>query len=504
MFLSGLFGANAVRSPLTDLEGRSDLTADQLEAAIDATLKTTADPKATLAALLRSMHPVQAGDGFTSEIVLDPREPLVDDMRAVLVAAATISAVRRTGADRGRYLVSTGLARYCAVAQRKTWVVRTREVDRKELINVIGVALLPDPQSNAEAVLSELHPISDAPGFAAEAYPFRIEDQARQRLVLNTLGAGATVKGAVERQVKDGGRYFVSTDFYKTLLMMRAAAIPAFRMDARALAPSPALQPRVLQSEPAPPRIAAHPQAQPGHQPHQPAPIVPQIPANLAPSTPPPLPVQRAAPPMSHPERQSRGGSGELETSLGNNIRNELIQLGGLFPWDARDIAIARQLGRNSEPEKALVRLQVRAPRLSRLVSDAIDDNRNSVRAAFDDLTAHHGHDPVYKQVLETVAGELDGLMPVLMLSPGGPYQQILEGMIRELEPQDGDGALSPADHRILESARGQVEAFKALADNRPDRLTYVARYIDHYDERLLSAHVAQHGEQGGAKRTLN
>ncbi len=236
IFMSGLFGANAIRSPLTDLAGRSDLTADQLEGAIDAALKATPDPKATLGALLRSMYPLHANDGFTSEVRLDPREPHFDDMLTVLNAGSNISAVRRVGADGARFHVSTGLSRYFAVAQGKRWPVRSREIDRKELINVIGVALLPDPQGNAEIVLSELHPISDAPGYAAETYPFRIEDQVRQRLMLATLGAGATIEGAVQRYKNDSGRYFVSTDVYKTLLMMRAAAIPAFRTDARAIA----------------------------------------------------------------------------------------------------------------------------------------------------------------------------------------------------------------------------------------------------------------------------
>lgn len=518
VFLSGLFGANAVRSPLTDLEGRGELTAEQLEAAIDATLKTTPDPKATLVGLLRSMHPVQAMEGFTSEIVLDPRDPLVDDMRAVLVAAATIGAVRRSGNDRGRYLVSTGFARYCAVAQRKSWTVHGKEVDRKELVNVIGVALLPDPQGNAEIVLGEMHPISDAPGYAAETYPGSITEPAHQRLVRNVLGAGATVPGAVQR---DKERYFVSVDLYKTLLMMRAAAIPAFRPEnlepRRALPPQEA-QPRVLRAHPVPapqalppappandrlPHLppAAQPSPQPPampphqhHQNHQQPPMSSLPRAVMPREMPPPLPPQLSP---------ARGANSELEASLGNTIRNELIQIGGLFPWDTRDVGIARRIGQNGEPEKALKRLAARAPKLTRLIGDAIDDYRGSVRAAHEELAAHHSHDPVYLQVLETVSGELDALMPVLMLSPGGPYQQILERLIYDLEPQDAEGALPPADRRILEAARGQVDALKSLADGRPDRLMQVAKIVDMYDERLPGG---AHGQQAGdpEKRTLN
>ena len=46
--MAALFGATAVRSPLTDLDGVNDLTPEQLEAAIDATLLQTAEPARTL------------------------------------------------------------------------------------------------------------------------------------------------------------------------------------------------------------------------------------------------------------------------------------------------------------------------------------------------------------------------------------------------------------------------------------------------------------------------
>ena len=88
------------------------------------------------------MHPVNVEDGYSNEVVLDERQTVVEDMRAVLMQGAIIGAVRR-GADRSHYLVSTGLARYFAVAQKKRWTVQQSELERKELVNVIGVALLP-------------------------------------------------------------------------------------------------------------------------------------------------------------------------------------------------------------------------------------------------------------------------------------------------------------------------------------------------------------------------
>lgn len=482
VFMSGLFGANAVRSPLTEIQDRGEMTADQLEATIDATLGETAHPRATLSALLAAMHPIQNFDDFTSEIILDPHEQLVEEMRKVLVAGSIIGAVRRAGQDRTRYFVHSGLARYLAVAQRKTWKIKTADVDKRELVNVIGVALLPDPQANAEIVLSEMHPISDALGFAAEINPFALrndDDGKRKRLVLNTLGAGATIPGAVRRNNADG-RYFVSTDFYKTLLMMRAAAIPAFRPEvvrARyALSPPEAGHGAPAQRLP----TAAVPQLLgPDHggrpAPKPAGPSVPVVPAVVTPAmvVPPPLPpIERPVAPWPP------------DANMADEIRADIIHLGGLHAWSDREIAIARTLGAESEPEQALRRLSARAPRLARLVGETIDENRSSLREAYDHLHAHHGTDAMYDQVLETVAIELDELMPILMLTPGGPYQQILGRLIYDLEAQAGEGLLSPVDDTLLRRAKAQVEALKNLSDTAPDRYARIIRVIDQYDER--------------------
>ena len=479
VFMSGLFGANAVRSPLTDLEGRNELTADQLEDVIDQTLANTLHPKATLAALSQALTPVgdaHASDGFASEIVLDDHQPLVADMRAVLAAGGTIGAVRPIPGDRARYLVSAGLARYFAIAQKKSWKLNTAEIGRKELITVVGVALLPDPQGNAEIVLAELHPISDAKGYAAEAFPDRIEDDTRQRLVRRVLGAGATVEGAVKTIKGADARYLVSTDFYKTLLLMSAGAIPAYVSDPQRIAVQQARRAavtRALVGEVGPAkRIEA---------------IAPERLSLPAPE----FPRNRAI-------EAARGG--EFESRLRNEMRDELTSLGGLPSWSARDVAVALRLGETSRPKTAIERLSRRAPRLGELVAHAVEDCRKSVRSACEHLRARHDADSLTLQVLETVADELVHLMPLLILSPSGPYQQILENVIAQLEPQDGEGVLSKADQITLARTKEQVVALRRLSDDDRERLDRVADILDLYDERVgPSAIVARPDE-----RTLN
>ncbi len=462
VFMSGLFGANAVRSPLTDLEGRTNLTADQLEGAIDATLKTTPDPKATLSALLRAMHPVHDVEGFTSAIVLDPRDPHIDDMRSVLVAGSTIGAVRRSGdTDHQRqYLVSTGLARYFAVAQRKPWPVRQQEAQLKDLVNVIGVALLPNTQAAAEHVLSELVPVTHQPGFAAGVDLDGLKEARHRPLISSVIGAGSTVSGAILRQ-KDDGWYFVSSDVYKTLLMMRAGAIAAFHPGAIA-----------IRQRPDAPALSR-------------GPVLAQI-----------------APPLREVPNASEAIT--PESALAQAIRSDLIELGGLHQWSAGDLKVARNLGDESEPATAIKRLAGRAPRLAKLVSDTIEDNRTALRAAAQHLRAYNGGDQIYFETLSSVEEELEHLLPVLMLSLDGPYHDILAHLISQLEPQDGEGALSSADRLILVRAKQQMQALREVSGQHPERLLRVARIIEQYDERSAHGLASHSALDRPSKRHLN
>ncbi len=463
VFMSGLFGANAVRSPLTDLDGRTDLTADQLEAVIDQTLANTLHPRATLAALSQALRPVEnapASDGFTSHISIDDRSPLAAEMRAVLAAGGTIGAVRKGSGEGETYLVSVGLARYFPIAQKKSWTVDTAEIDRKELITVVGVALLPDPQGNAEQVLADLHPISDVKGYAAQTRPDRIADATRQRLLRRVLGAGATVAGAVQSIEGENARYLVSTDFYKTLLLMSAGAFPAHVSDPEKIAEQQT-------------RRAAVTRALVGE----------DVPAKrIAPSLAERLSLAAPSPRDDRPSPAARAVDDELQRR--NDIRDELTALGDLPEWDERDVAVARRLGEAAHPKAALERLAKRAPRLAQTLARKVDECRASVHAATERLRARHPYDPATVQVLKAVADELTHLMPLLVLSPGGPYQQILEDMIADLEPQDGEGALSPADQSLLKRTKEQVAALQRLSNDDSDRLRRVAEILDDTEER--------------------
>ena len=400
----------------------------------------------------------------------------------------------------------------------------------------MGVALLPDPQANAEIVLGELHPISGVPGYAAEVYPSKILEADRQRLVMSVLGAGATVAGAVQRvqraqiakNVKpeqpsfdDSGRMFVSTDFYRTLLMMRAAAIPQFRDHQRALTPVASEQPRLATSNASSSR-QLHAHSQPALEPprfesdplHAVPPPLPNAPslvkANSRKVTSEmPGPAQRQAgfgpanddlPRVARLETNAAGNS--LAAGLRSRIRAEVIQLGGLYVWGDREVSFADRAGAKSAAEVAIERLEGRAPYLSHLISNTIADCRASVRLAYELLREDNEHDAVYMNELNIVAEELQKLMPLLILSPAGPYEQTISEAIRMLEKQyDTSALLDPASETVLLQLRQQLEELRQLSDGDVQRLKRVAGIIERYHER---PQVQQALWDATDKRTLN
>ena len=561
VFMSGLFGANAVRSPLTDVPSSKARSAEQLEAVIENALLPEKFENARIA--LEAMHATTGRPGFVAEVDTAELDP--DSRRRVqrlLTAGSTIGAVEQDAGRRTRYHIRGELYEFLAIVAKRTFEQNKKRFSedieqshaRAEFERVMTVALLPQEEIgyNCDLVLSHLTPRDDADkktGFTSEiALPQyqpsgpmageTAEDRAARlaenehrrqhnaddrRRMMRVLNAGATfsfvqpvMDAATRQRIPDA--YYVHSELYKMLARIRARSLtlagqqppslPPSQPPVRRLreAPPPVIEPTQVRpaigyrgdqqayrdagDEPAPtargePEPPRSPRAPVEPVPH--ATILPSIPLGTAP--PPPAAAAAEAPPPPRSRRvDSRPRGTEFESGLKNQIRDELIQLGGLFPWDARDLAVAARLGEDSEPEAALRRLAARAPRLGRLVSDAVEDYRASVRQAYEDLQVRNDHQPpIYIQVLETVRDELIQLMPLLMLSPGGPYQQILDHMISQLEPQDGDGLLSPNDQGVLARARMQVEALKRLADDDRHRLQHVARIIDQYDERAYS-----------------
>ncbi len=425
ILMAALFGAGAVRSPLTDLDGVNDLTPEQLEAAIDATLMQTAEPARTLSALLQAQRPIAGTGGYTSEIWIDDHDPLADDMRAVLTAGASIGAVRPIGDGRTRFQIKTGLSRYIAIAQKKKWPKKSEEAARRDLLKVLGVALLPQPKENAEAVIEELHPISDVAGFAAEVNVNTLIDNTRLRLVRGVLGAGATVSGAVLRDQRNDARYYVSSDFYRTLLLLRAGEYggrgpsPAAIQDQRRMQAGGALREEQL-----------------------------QLPSND------PLPrglTQRISS-LSHSPVQPA----MMDLALADCI-DALVERMGI---DA-DFEMIRWLLDDTEERPkgagdALEKLMATRTVLGEQIRILEKSQKDQLDRETERLERELGHgDGKRVQTIGDAANAVHRTLPILMLLPGGAFETMLRQCLEELDAAGAaDNGHRDVDHRLQKHLR--------------------------------------------------
>ena len=222
VFMSGLFGAQALRSPLSDVPSPKARSAHQLEAIIEAALLPDTFKNARLA--LRAMHPRQPVDGFTNEVRLDDLDPeSAYQVRDVLNAGATIGAVRETETS-GQYLVRAELHTFLSDVVKRELKRKPEETERgldlDRLEKRIREALMPHVLETSEAVLHHLHPIDETRGFTSEVFLNEVEPE-HLRPVRNLLTAGVSLRVVARDKNNDGG-YLLHADLYTTLARIRA------------------------------------------------------------------------------------------------------------------------------------------------------------------------------------------------------------------------------------------------------------------------------------------
>lgn len=223
IFMSGLFGANTVRSPLTDVPSLKARNSQQLNAMIETALLPDTFRKARL--VVQAMHPINNVEGYSNEVLLDQLDPeTAVQARDVLNAGAIIGAVRK-GERAGQYLVRSELLEFLNTVIKREL---ERDPDRAQqgmamdqFEDQVVVALLPDVAGNCEAVMGALVPMDESRGFTAHLDLDEIDDGIRP-VALNVLNTGATFS-KVQRRSADS--YYVHKDLYKTLARIRAREV---------------------------------------------------------------------------------------------------------------------------------------------------------------------------------------------------------------------------------------------------------------------------------------
>jgi hypothetical protein len=222
IFMSGLFAANAVRSPLSDVPSMKARSGRQLEAIVEnALLPETFDNARTV---LNAMRPMTPRDGFSARVVLAPNDPHASDVRRVLNAAATIGAVSHVHSHDEIYEVRSELFEFLSVVAKKAFESNDENARIAELRKVVTVSLQPHVGDNVDIVLHQCRPISERNGFSAEIFLSKMPaDDAF--IVSKVLNAGATLNYVqLDERADQDQRYYVHKQLYKTLLLISSAA----------------------------------------------------------------------------------------------------------------------------------------------------------------------------------------------------------------------------------------------------------------------------------------
>ncbi len=420
VFMSGLFGANAVRSPLSDVPSHKGRTAKQLEAIIDTALQP--HPYETARLVLGALRPITPVDGFTAEIVVEDYDAHAADLRRVLNAGSSIGAVRHVDERDRVYQVRAEFFEYLSLAAQREYEKDKNRVSIAELERTISVALLPDIETNAGIVLEHMHPIREEHGFMAEVKLDEIANGEHIRVVRTALNAGAVYQ-RVQRIENSSTHYFIHADFFKTLTALRGRLL----MSSGAVAGG---------------QLVAIPQA--------------------------------AAKPVKiglddNPLLTDARPHGQTEPGAGRN-RDYYIDafLGalGIEPVLFRELN-GEVFSAAVSASEAFARLRQQHPLLDAYLADRDREARNAFERTNERLRLALPADNAYQHgEFEYAYRDINDNWNIVVLLPGGPYEDLLKRIVQDLEPDGGAGNLSVEDQSILQAAKRVLTAMVASQRN--------------------------------------
>jgi len=432
IFLAGLFGANAVRSPLSDIPTYKARSAQQLESIIETAL--IPHRLETARAVLDAMRPITPTNGFTAEVIIHDDDPHAPDLLRVMNAGATIGAVRQPHPGVPRYEIRAELFEYLSAVARREFEANQYYAAMADMERVISVALLPDIAGNAETVLSHLHPIREENGYMAEVWMDQVPDH-HALIVRSALNAGATFNRVIRI---DSNQYRVHGDFYRVLAHLRgrllasAGAIPQVR--------SPVIG-GALSSKPAELYERSDYQRQ-----------------------------------ITHDASAAPNGSYAFSDDLRDEILAELLDSIGI-PLSAyerlKDEHVAQAALAAGE---ALRRMAYRNENLhqefyerERRWTERLEHKREELRERF-------GNQPTALSLVDELATTIDRLRPALLLSPEA---DLLDKLIEALEFAAGaDNLQQPSEQMLLKQLKA-LQSFD-LADEAPWKRA--KDLIDHFE----------------------
>lgn len=451
VFMSGLFGANAVRSPLSDVPSFKARSANQLEATINAALGP--HPYETAWAALNALRPLTNTDGFSAYVDLSTMErSAADRIRMVLTAGADIGAVETISIDPERYRVRSELREYLSTVCDKHFKTDTTAKDRARLDQLVNSALAPHPREHADIVLHTLEPIRETEGFTSMVTLSKIDSTYDSRVVRRVMNAGATVMAvAPDKNLDD--RYYISPRLYEVLLTIRATASgsPNYEYERRrfeGVEQGPALDAGALREErPQLPPEEDRPQLE------KPAPRLPQM------------------APLSEDER----------IALANSYREHLLGAIGLTP-EKVDQRLKSEAARIAMREawKSLDNHGKKNAMLDQILRAYLDEQERELQAVFARLRDEAAGDSRKLKILGAVDDKIGDDLALYMLFP---ETHLIDYLIDEIE------RAAQSDDGLQEGEQGLKDQLKYVREGLGSMNLASAQTWNEIRERLAAGY---------------
>jgi len=460
VFMSGLFGANAVRSPLSDVPSVKARSAQHLEATINAALG--AHQYETAALVLRCLRPITNTDGFSAQADLSEVHPgVANRVRLVLSAGADIGAVETLHGPLERYRVRSELREYLSMVCDRHLKADKSIVELAKLEQLLREALRPCTHEHADITLNHFEPVSARGGYTSMVTLGGITDPYEERVVRRVMNAGAATEAiATDKDLPD--RYYIKPDIYRALLMIRANDPPslAFMAERRASLPGRSAE------------------AIPGGQ------LDGARPAGLAAESARLRLTQEAANPPAIPVEQSRrrGSQRTIEELLEHFEFAMGIQAGTL----KRYIEISRDL------EMSAIRRMLRSvlSRDTSLLSDVrrADESLGAViREARATFAAARALSSAEIAELDELTMAIDKLRTLLILGEDGAYRHVLATMEAALMADEAAGRLRFTDEPLLRALEGHRAELAAADVYTREGWESIYNALKNFNERLAS-----------------
>ena len=455
VFMSGLFGANAVRSPLQDVPSLKARSASQLEAIIENALLP--DKFNNAHAVLEAMQPITPIDGFAQEVVV-PYHETPDRARIlkVLNAGAAIDAVAQDPNRPERYLIRPELFEYLATVSKRYFEADKSNAALAELRQVITVSLQPNVGDNADSVLNHMHPINERHGFSSEVLLSDVPEQEKP-LVRKVLNAGATLNYIQQdEKSEDLLRYYVHKDLYKTIAMLSAVAPKTgLGRHGQIAGPSQHYGGDLTERPPELPQ-GAHTQLTDGRK------------------------NRDSVDDILEPQGQSHWSQSQLQEAFwarllaGLNLQSHDV-INVMNEESALDAAIDAW-----NALKAHARMN---SRLAGFLEHFEHEQDQGLKAAYAEIRAEHNDDPVAIDVLDDIAAQIHAARATLMLHPSAG---LIQSLITQLEvAAEADSGVDPDEQQLHDRLSNVLRELKSrdLASEEPWR---------RIEDVLLKHHRAQ------------